>query len=135
MKSRYFRIEELVDKATYSARGDRAWELLNPNLILFIDLIKEKFPEGTITINNWLWGGDRQWSGLRTPNSPWYSTYSQHSFGNAVDMLLSAYPSEEVRKYIHSNLHEFPMLKGLEKDVTWVHADVRNRIDLLEFSA
>lgn len=135
MKSRYFDIQELVDEITYKARGEKAWELLDPNLIKVIDRIKEEFSEGTMVINNWQWGGPRSESGLRNAFSRHYSPYSQHSLGKAVDCIFSAYETEEVRQYIIDNIEKFPEIKGIEKGVSWLHIDVRNRDELLIFSA
>jgi len=126
MKSQLFKIEELVPKEVYQTRGDKAWELLDPNMIKVLDRIKKKFPKGSMTVNNWLWNGDRNWSGLRTPESPYYSKYSQHSFGRAFDAVFSKYTAEEVRQYIIDNLEEFPEVGGIELGISWLHIDVRN---------
>jgi hypothetical protein len=128
MISKYFVIEELVDKATYEARCQLAWELIDPRLITFIDKLKAKFPNGTCTVNNWKWGGDRQWSGLRTPESPYYSKYSQHTFGRAIDCIFSDYTTKEVREYIIKYQEDFPEVKGVEI-AGWCHFDLRNTVD------
>lgn len=128
MKSKYFKITELVDKETYSIRGELAWELIDNHLIITIDKLKEKFSKGTITINSWMWNGDREWSGLRTTKSPDYSKYSQHTFGRAIDCIFSDYTTKEVREYIINNKEEFPFVKGIEI-ASWLHIDVRNTID------
>lgn len=134
MRSKYFKIQELVGKDIYDRRGEKAWELLNPNLITLVDRVKKAFPQGTMTINNWLWKGDRSESGLRTGDSDYYSPTSQHSLGNAIDCVFSYYSTDIVRDYIRSNLKEFPELRGVEVDVSWLHVDVRNREDLLVFN-
>lgn len=127
MKSTRFMIEELVPKSVFDKRGDRAWELINPNLITTIDTIKDRFPEGSMSINTWLWNGDRSESGLRTADSPYYSSTSQHSLGNAIDAVFSKYTVEEVRQDIINNPDIYPFVKGIEIDITWLHIDVRNR--------
>ena len=126
MTSKYFKIYELVPEHIYKRLGEKAWKLLNPNMIKTIDAIKERFPEGTMTINNYHWNGNRNWSGLRTPGSPEYSETSQHSLGNAFDAVFSAYTAEEVRVYVIANPKEFPYLKGIETNISWFHGDVRN---------
>ena len=72
MKSKYFKIFELVPLHIYKIYGEGAWKFIDPRLIEMIDLIKEHFNKGTMAINNYRWGGDRNWSGLRTPKSPYY---------------------------------------------------------------
>ena len=80
-----------------------------------------------MTINNYMWGGDRGWSGLRTKDSSYYSPTSQHSLGKAIDCIFSAYDVEEVRQYILNNPDEFPHIGGIELNVSWLHLDVRER--------
>lgn len=126
-KCKHFKIYELVDEETFKKRGEKAWELLNPELLMTIDLIKERFPDGTMTINSYKFGGNRNWSGLRTASSPWYSTYSQHSLGNAVDCIFSDYDVNMIRQDIIDNPDIYPFIKGIETDISWLHIDVRNR--------
>ena len=136
MKSKYFRIEELVPKELYDVLGEKmCWKLFDDRLIEMLDKIKEKFPDGSMTVNNWVWGGDRNWSGLRLPGKPYYSPTSQHSLGKAIDAVFSAYTAEEVRHGIMANIEEFPYIKGIEDDVSWLHVDVRDRQELLVFKA
>ena len=133
MKSKYFKIHELVPKKMYEKYGEKAWRYVDVRLIQSIDKLKEHFNLGTMTINNYFWGGDREWSGIRTPESPYYSYGSQHSYANAFDIVFSDYSAEEVRNYIIDNQHEFPHIKGLELGVSWVHLDVRNEDELVLF--
>lgn len=128
-----FRIEELVSEKTYSDRGVRAWQMFDDKILITIDAIKARFPQGSMTINNWLWSGDRQYSGYREPGSPWYSQYSMHSFGKAMDSVFSDYDTEEVRTYVLNNPEEFSYVTGIEMGVSWLHVDCRNSYDLLKF--
>lgn len=134
MKSKYFKAYELVSREDYKKMSDaKVWEIFDPNLIEAIDIIKEQFPHGTMTINNWFWGGNREWSGLRTPESKYYSLKSMHSYGKAIDAVFSQYAADEVRSFIISNPQLFPHIKGIETDITWLHIDVRNRDEVLLF--
>ncbi len=126
MKSKKFKVHELVPEKLYKKYGERAWKFIDDRLIEEVDRIKEKFPLGTATINNYYWGGDRHWSGLRTPESPWYSETSQHSYGRAVDIVFSEYTAEEVRQYILGHMDEFPHIRRTEADVSWLHIDLAN---------
>jgi len=120
----YFGISELVPPSVHNERGEKAWELLDPLLLESIDAVRKMF--GPMVINNWASGGDRQWSGLRTPDSPYYSKYSQHSFGRAADMLPQDADVNEIRSYIILNPAKFPLITGIELNVSWLHIDVRN---------
>lgn len=134
MKSKYFEIHELVPKKMFERYGVKAWRYVDSGLIEAIDRLKEHFNLGTMTINNYYWNGDREWSGIRTPDSPHFSYGSQHSFANAFDIVFSDYSAEEVRSYIIDNQHLFKSIKGIELNVSWVHIDVRNEKDLVLFS-
>ena len=84
--------------------------------------LRDKF--GPITINNWLTGGDRNWSGLRTPGSKYYSQLSSHSTGRASDKIFKDVSSEEVRNYIRKTW-EYLGINAIEDNVNWVHTDIR----------
>ena len=138
MVAEFFRIEELVPPAVFARRGSKAWQLIDPRLVKSIDAIKRRFPNGTMTINNWKWGGIREQSGLRTMD--FYSTgekmeesFSQHKYGRAIDCVFSRYSTEEVRQYIINNPGEFPYVKGIELGTDWLHIDVRNSETVLTF--
>jgi len=133
MKSKYFKIHELVPKHIYKKYKKSAWKFIDDRLIQSIDTLKEHFKNGTMTINNYKWKGDRNWSGLRTSNSAWYSETSQHSFGRAVDCVFSDYNEEDIRQYIIENSDKFPYIKGIEMGISWLHIDIRNEDKLKLF--
>ena len=78
-KCEHFAIHELVPPHVFEQRGEKAWELLDDRLLVTLDRLRERY--GSMTVNNYYWGSDREWSGLRTNDSPYYSPYSQHTFG------------------------------------------------------
>lgn len=135
MTSKYFKAHELVPLQIFNLLNETlCMQMIDDKLIETIDAIKERFPNGTMTINNYMWNGDRGWSGIRTKGSPWYSPTSQHTFGKAIDAVFSAYDVNEVRDYIIANPDEFPYIKGIELDVSWLHIDVRDSSNLITFS-
>ncbi len=125
-KCTYFALHELVPEEVYLERGESAWESLDESMLMSLDRLREHY--GLMTVNNWYWGGSRQWSGLRIPGSPNYKPYSQHTFGRAADCLFEKYSAEEVRKDILStpNDSKFELISSIELDVSWLHFDVRN---------
>lgn len=96
--------------------------LLDERLIIADQKLRDVF--GAVTINNWMTGGERNWSGLRTPDSPYYSANSQHSFGRASDKLFHNATAEDVRKYIKITYTTLG-ITCIEEDVSWVHSDCR----------
>ena len=120
----HFVIQELVPRAVYEARGEKAWELLDHRLLWSLDQLRKRY--GPIIINNWHLGGNREWSGLRTADSPYGSQFSQHRFGRAADCLFSEADVGTVRQDILSAPHEFPEINSVELGTSWLHFDVRN---------
>ena len=138
MRSKYFEIHELVPKHLYeNVHEDLLWSMLDDKLIETIDKIKETFNDGTMTINNYKWGGDREWSGIRTKDSKYYSETSQHSIGKATDSVFSKYTIIEVRNHILNNSNDFPHIGGIELGVSWLHIDTRTRVNnkILRFNS
>jgi hypothetical protein len=128
-----FTIEELVPQYVYIQRGEKAWELLDEKMLRTLDRLRDHF--GRMKINDWVWSGERQWSGLRTPDSPFYSPYSQHTFGRAFDILFLDAETDEVRGYILEHPGEFPEIGGVELGVSWLHIDGRNHAGIKTFEA
>lgn len=132
-KCKHFIIQELVPPHVYEERGEKAWELFDDRLLQTIDAIRDHFGV-SCTINNWKWGGDRKWSGLRTVESPYYSPYSQHTFGRAADVLVDGLDAERVRQEILKHREEkFPFITAMELDVSWLHIDTRNHAPVKVF--
>jgi hypothetical protein len=125
-KCEHFAIHELVPPLVFEQRGEKAWELLDDRLLITLDRLRERY--GSMTVNNYYWGKDREWSGLRTKDSPYFSPYSQHSFGRAADCLFAAKTAEEVRQEILAAPMDptFELIGSLELGVAWLHFDVRN---------
>jgi len=138
MKSTKFKIEELVPLRLINLiHKDLLWKLIDDDIIIAIDKIKEVFPKGSMSINTYLWSGNRTQSGVRTKNSKYYSETSQHSLGKAIDCVFGNYSTDEVREYILANQDEFPTIKRIEADVSWLHIDVKDtgKKDIQLFSA
>ena len=134
MRSIYLKLHELLPPFLYENLDEElGWKLIDDNLIESIDKIKSVFPDGSMMINNYKWGGDRKWSGLRTADSQWYSPTSQHTKGKAIDAVFSAYDVNEVRGYILANPDEFPHIKGIEMDIAWLHVDTRSSKEVVLF--
>lgn len=105
--------------------------LMDERLLMTIDAMREHYKRA-ITINNWYTGGSFRNRGFRPMTGNVGAKYSQHRFGRAVDLDVYGIPAEQVRNDIRSGL--FPEITCIEKDVNWVHIDVRNVKRLLEVS-
>ena len=127
MRSKHFKLAELVPLSVINSfHEDLLWNMFDEDILKSIDTIKEKFSKGSISINTYMWNGDRTQSGIRTKNSKYYSEGSMHSVGKAVDMIFSKYTTDEVREYILANQDEFPFIRRIEADVSWLHIDTKD---------
>ena len=125
-KCDYFKIQELVDPDTYKARGQKAWELFSPELLIAIDGLRVMF--GPAIINDWKFGGRFKWSGFRSPACRIGAKLSQHRFGRACDMKFKNVSAKEVRKHIRSDPAYYIGLgiTCIENKVSWLHVSVQN---------
>ena len=125
----HFDTEELVDPYTFAHKGESSLGTMDVRILITADKIREYFGK-SMTINNWKWGGPREWSGLRTKDSTYYSPYSQHSFGRAIDFLIEGIDAQEVRDEIKKNQDNdaFKYITRMEefKTMSWVHVDCMN---------
>jgi len=131
---RFFKLHELISRKCYREMGERGWWLLDERLLWTVDQLRERF--GRATINNWKFGGPRNYSGLRQPGDPFYNRFSQHSFGRAADIIFHDADAKEVRNDIMDNptLDAYKYIKGLELKVGWVHVDLRYADKLITFN-
>ena len=126
---KYFKAHEVVPQHIYGKFGERSFQFLDDRILRLADALREEF--GSTVINTYAMGGDRNWSGLRTSDSPYYSPTSQHSFGRALDMIFTKVSAETVRDHIKNPSNHWCSIAGvdsitLEDDVSWLHIDIRN---------
>lgn len=129
----FFGIQELVCKHVYDKHKEGAWTFFDPRLIAVLLFIRQAIGKA-ITINTWHVGGSYSQRGLRcnlcslvadkTKVGKLY--VSAHQQGMAVDFDVKGMSAEAVRMWLHNNAYRLPYNIRVEKDVTWVHIDVRN---------
>ena len=137
---KHFQPYELVDKETYSQKGDSCLDLFTPRVLTAMDNVWDFFfqrhGECKITINDWYWGGQFQWRGWRTeaeadlllhlpPGT--HPGQEQHAAGDAFDYDIKGMTAQEVRDVIVANQDD-PLLVGitrLEAGTSWVHMDCK----------
>jgi len=91
------------------------------------------------TVNDYATGGDRQWCGYRSPACTIGAPKSQHRLGRAADLHPVGMTADQARDKIRQAVASghLPYLGGIELGVSWLHIDVRPRVDgkVLEFHA
>lgn len=129
MKLNNFTACEFVPKSIYNLRGEKAVQLMDKEVLVFIDKLRDVLGK-RITINDWKWGGQFSQRGLRTSESRYFKPFSQHTFGKALDFDVEGMTAKEVRKWIieHCELEWIKPITFIEDGVSWVHIDTRPTI-------
>ena len=128
---KFFRIEELVSQRLFDLFKHRVhilWQQFDPRILYSIYQLRLIFNE-SMTINNWLWNGNRQFSGIRLHGDNHFSPTSQHSHGRGIDIVFAKTHPEEVRQFIirHPLDERLKYITCIEDDTpTWLHIDCRN---------
>ncbi|MDR2708353.1 MAG: hypothetical protein LBC07_00050 [Elusimicrobiota bacterium] len=136
-KCKYFTIKELVHPDFLKMTDEETlWKILDPNLLYFIDRVREQF--GEVIIN----GGALVDCGLRLPDSKTGAKFSAHKYGKAFDLhiveiekknldkqkKIEAY--EDLRERVHYQLlteSQTPHGLNFETGIYWLHIDTFNR--------
>ena len=119
-----FITQELIPPSLFQRYGDQSIRYFDIRILEVLERIRE-WVDAPMTINNWHRQGNRQWSGIRTPDSPYYSLGSAHSWGLAFDAVGDWEP-DDVRAAILSEQLMLPHPVRLELGVSWLHVDVMN---------
>ena len=122
--TKHFYLEEVMPKG-YT---DVSW--LNPKLGELMEAVREVV--GPIVVNDYIFGGNRQWRGLRLSFCPEWSVGSQHSFLGKGRHLCSAFdgiPTKMSAKEAREKLlkADIPLLGRMEDKVNWLHCDLGPR--------
>ena len=131
-QSKNFTLFELVDKATFDAEGEAAWDHFDKNALSALDDLSDFFStlkgeHVPITCNTWHSGGQFQFRGYRPPTyQPGITPGSAHRVGKAFDVDVHGYTAEQARQTILANKDSSLLLRimRLEADVNWLHLDV-----------
>lgn len=129
---KYFGIKELVCPHVYEIWGENSWQFLDKRLLENLEWIREKIGK-PIVVNNWAKGGQYSQRCLRCntcilviEKTDLRKVYlSAHIFGQAADFNVVGMTAEEVRDWIVAHADELPHPCRLERDVSWIHMDVR----------
>lgn len=120
-------LQELISKEHYESQGELAIRAINKRAPRAIQFIRNEY--GPVKINDWLWGGEFNESGVRLSHHKYYRPYSDHSFGNAFDLKFSESNFKDVIKDIKNSPEVYiPLgITGLEINTDgWVHVSFAN---------
>jgi hypothetical protein len=127
-KPKHFRLEELVPPQLLQRGSDFIYQnLFDPNVLMLADYLQERF--GTMTGNDYYWGGKYKDRGFRTADSTTGGECSQHRYGRGIDLKPKNVSAKEIRLHIFAN-RNYGILKlvgAIEVEVSWLHFDTRQR--------
>ena len=122
--SKNFELREFVPKEIFNNWGTRALRFIDPKLPIIAQGVKEYFNGRLVTINNWAYGGSRNYSGFRPYDCLVGAKQSQHKSGRAIDLIVKGIKSEDVYKEIIDSQQYFVTLgvTAIEENTNgWTH--------------
>ena len=127
---KYFSIKELVCNHTYNKFGEASWQFLDTKLLYTLLVIRREILQVPMVIN---YTGHYQ-RGLRcnccqlvkdkTVSDKIY--LSAHCLGKAFDASMKMITGSQARAMIRKYQDKLPYPIRMEKNVTWLHVDVRD---------
>lgn len=137
--SLHFDVREWVDKATWNALGVASAWMIDPAILRVADLLRD-LAGAPVTVNNWHYAKPGQHiyrsSGYRSKYDMTGAAYSQHRCGRAGDFKVAGFSPSLVQILIERNAAQFEAaglttMENVEFTKTWIHLDVRPRIENL----
>lgn len=131
--SKNFYSEEFLPKELHKYINDKG---LNPmwyidkDMVDFCEWLKEECNGAKITINDWKWKGQYNYSGFRGPKDIG-AELSQHKFKDAIDIKVEGYTIAQLREIMIANFmflnksFGISTIEKVEKTPTWLHVDKR----------
>jgi len=83
--SKYFDLRELIPKEIYDKLGDDSTRFINKQIPIVLDFFRDYFAH-KIIINDWLYGGEFNYSGFRPSSCKVGAELSSHKLGCAMDL-------------------------------------------------
>jgi hypothetical protein len=138
-KCKHFKIKELVHPDFLKMTDEETlWKIFDPDLLYFIDRVREQF--GEVIIN----GGSLVDCGLRLPDSKTGAKFSAHKYGRAFDLHIVGIEKKNLEKpkkieqyegirqeIIDEVLYEpqppIDYKINFETGIYWLHVDTFNR--------
>jgi hypothetical protein len=114
-----FTLPEFVSPEIYSIWGESSANWVHCNAPEEIQKLRDhlgahKGHEVFITINDWSWGGNYQYSGVRPPFCPEGAEYSMHKAGAAYDLKFKGCTVDEAYTHIIHNQNLYPHISRIE---------------------
>lgn len=131
---KHFIIKEFVPPEVWEREAERSLDHIDARILSTAEDIWHWFnglhPDSDVTINNWCYGGNFRYRGFRPVDctvgakKSMHREIDSHKCG-AIDFTVENFTPQEVRREIMDHPEKFPHIRRLERDVPWVHADIK----------
>lgn len=122
-KSKYFKIQELVDPAILAELGEEAcWAKFRPIVLMGLDLLREELGV-PLTINGVFLGQTFTESGVRRKDTPTGAKLSAHKNWEAFDLKSKEKTPEQIQAHIKANYARYGITRLEASTPSWTHAD------------
>lgn len=124
---KYFNIKELVCNHTYNKFGEASWQFLDTKLLHTLLVLRTEIFNTPMVVNY----GKSYQRGLRCNMCELVKSKSKiylsaHILGKAVDVSMKTITGAQARELVKKYQDKLPYPVRIEKDVNWLHIDVRN---------
>lgn len=125
-----FYLDEFIDPAIYSVRGDKSISLLDFRIVEAAQFIREQSGQ-PVKINDWAKGGRFRERGLRRHDTATGARWSQHKYGRAIDINIGTWTPQEMLDFVMQ--HErylverqwVTVIEDVAFTKSWLHLDCR----------
>jgi len=132
----YFAIEELACPHTVQRFGEGSWQFFSTDFLENLLILRRDVLQVPLVCNTYKGGGAYTQRGLRcnvcelvkTATRQNRNYLSAHIFGVGADFSSAEMSAKEMRGKIRSNIDKFTHPIRIERDVSWLHFDVRDRL-------
>ena len=124
--SPYFKVKELVCEHTYAKYGESSWNFLDTDYLKVLLLLRREIFRRPMFCNF----GSYHQRGLRCNRCQLVRSkegvyLSAHVLGKAGDFTIQDLTPNAARMLVRNNADRFPVPVRIERNVNWLHIDVR----------
>lgn len=124
--SPYFKVKELVCEHTFAKYGERSWDFLDTDFLKVLLLLRREIFRRPMFCNF----GSYHQRGLRCNRCQLVRSkegvyLSAHVLGKAGDFTIQDLTANAARMLVRNNADRFPVPVRIERNVNWLHIDVR----------
>jgi hypothetical protein len=122
--SDHFILQEFVPQDVFVRYGNMSTRFIDKRIVDIAEFLRDYFGGFPLTINNWVWDGQYNYSGFRPPNCDIGASMSSHKRGTAIDIKIKGINPLYIQDTIKDNQNTFldAGITSIEYGTpTWTH--------------